>query len=263
MITRLLLAVLTLFLAGCLNNTTDPLVTTDLTYSNAGGFGTQNAGDYRPGSMFVWNTRTGEMQFVDTLALGRVDSEKWPGTRTSNRVAGVGITGLPAELAGSEGLVSASIAGQSSFKVTDGFREDYNKVLTALSDYVGQMIDEGDDPDLLFNPRDRASRVVVIRSILRAKASQIAIGGTDVSNPNQVAKIALNSPVGEIASISVRAGTSTACQAAANSTVENQPICFFSVVVYRPTYVENNPKLQWENASFPRDGLPAAFRSIR
>lgn len=262
MLRTFLLCLIIVFSSGCLPGT-DPLVTADLTYTNAGGFGTQNAGDYRSGSMFVWNTETNAMQFIDTLSLARVSGERLPSTRTSNRIAGVGVTGLPATLDGQEGLVSASVAAQSSFSVTGGFREDYRRVRSELSKYVEQMLAEGDNPDLLFRPRDGEYRVVVIRSVLRAQDSRLSIGGTDASDPSSIATVALNSPVGEVASVNVRAGTNTSCAASDGSAENTRPVCFFNVVVYKPVYIKGNVRMQWENAPFPQALLPEAFRNVR
>lgn len=256
------LAFAALWLAGC-SQTSGPIVTADLTYTNAGGFGTQNAADYRPGSMFIWNTSTNSLQFIDTLNLHKVSTDILPGTRTSNRIGGIAVAGVPASLAGQEGLLSASIGAQSTFSVTGGFREDYSGVQSNLSEYVGQMLARGDDPDLLFRPREDDHRVVVIRSVLRAQESSLRIGGTDATNPVSIARIQLNSPIGEIASINVRAGTSTTCGAPPDTPPHQRPMCFFNVVVYKPVYVADNKRLQWENIPFPNQNLPAAFRSIR
>lgn len=240
-----------------------PTVNVNMSYSNAGGFGTQNAGDFRPGSMFIWNVATNDMQFVDTLALTPRGEQVLPGDRQSSSVAGVGITGIPASLSGKEGLVSASVAAQSAFSAKGAYRQDYGNVQTALSAYVGAMLARGDDPDLTFRPRDPDYRVVVIRSVLRAEDSSLRIGGTDASDPNSVARVALNSPVGEIASVNVRAGTSTTC-GAPGAAADDRPVCFFNVVVYKPRYFEGNPRLQWDpNAGYPAEQLPRAFRGLR
>lgn len=254
-------------LSACLHGAgtgTGPSVSVNMAYSNAGGFGTQNAGDYRPGSMFIWNTASNEMQFVDTLDLALQRGEVLAGNRSSVSVAGIALTGIPASLRGSEGMVQASVAAQSSFTASGAFRQDYRGVETALSTYAAEMIARGADPDLLFRPRDARFRVVVIRSVLRAQESNLRIGGADASNPNSVAEVRLNSPVGEIASVTVRAGTSTSCGAGAGTQPQARPVCFFNVVVYKPTYVAGNPRLQWDpNAGYPAGNLPAAFRGLR
>ena len=240
-----------------------PTVNVNMSYSNAGGFGTQNAGDFRAGSMFVWNTATNEMQFVDTLNLALRSDEVLPGNRSSSSVAGVGITGIPASLSGKEGLVSASVAAQSTFTANGAYRQDYGGVMSGLSQYVADMIARGAEPDLTFRPRDPDYRVVVIRSVLRAEDSSLRIGGTDASDPNRVAQVRLNSPVGEIASVNVRAGTSTTC-GSPGAAPDARPVCFFNVVVYKPTYLEDNPRLQWDpNAGYPAAKLPDAFRGLR
>jgi hypothetical protein len=243
---------------------TSPTLNVTMAFSNAGGFGTQNAGDFQPGSMFVWNTATNEMQFIDTLSLALRDAQILPGNRSSTSVAGIGITGIPASLQGEEGLLQASLSARSSFSAAGAYRQDYRQVETRLSQYVADMIARGADPDLLFRPRDPAYRVVVIRSVLRAQDSGLSIGGADASDPNSVAEVRLNSPVGEIASVKVRAGTSTTCGAPAGTAPEARPVCFFNVVVYKPTYLEGNPRLQWDpNAGYPAGLLPAAFRGLR
>ncbi|MDH3263102.1 MAG: hypothetical protein OEM24_03800 [Paracoccaceae bacterium] len=249
---------------ACTGDPVSPTLNVTMAFSNAGGFGTQNAGDFQPGSMFIWNTSTNEMQFIDTLGLRLREAEILPGNRSSTSVAGIGISGIPASLQGSEGLVEASLSARSSFSAAGAYRQDYRNVETALSQYVADMIARGADPNLLFRPRDPLYRVVVIRSVLRAQDSGLSIGGADASNPNSIAEVKLNSPIGEIASVNVRAGSSTTCGAPAGTEPESRPVCFFNVVVYKPTYVADNPRLQWDpNAGYPADELPAAFRGLR
>ena len=66
---------------------------------------------------------------------------------------------------------------------------------------------DGNDPDLVLRPRNDNYRIVIINSVLRTKNSVMSVGGTNVSEPNTVAKITVAVPLLDIASVraSVRA----------------------------------------------------------
>lgn len=255
-----------ILLAGCHHNSQDTnVVTANFQFSNVGALGTQNAAFFEPGSLFVWDIAANKLDFIETLTLTPKGTTAALGDQTSTSIAGIELSGVPAVFAGKEGLVSASIAGQARFSTSSAYREDYKDTITAISAYVEDLRAQNQDPDLLFHPRDNNFRLVIIRSVLRARASSLSLGGTDASDPNKVVDIALNSPVGEIASVKVRIGTNTACGAPENSASDAaSPVCFFNVLVLDPLYQEgDNPRMQFGlGASAPLDKLPAALRAL-
>lgn len=91
--------------------------------SNAAGLGTQNAGLYEPGSLFVWNIEANALTFLDNLDLEPAATAA-PGDVASRGVSGFALEGLPASLVGQAGLIEASVAAQAGDAVEGAVRED-------------------------------------------------------------------------------------------------------------------------------------------
>ncbi len=257
------LAVVTVALSGCVEKSLST-VSANYQFSNAAGLGTQNAGLYEPGSAFLWNIGAKKLEFLDTLDLtpttpGGVAA----GDVTSTNVAEMGLTGLPSDLLGDEGLVKASIGAKSQFVAKGARREDYRDTITALGRYVEGLIAQGNDPDLILHPRDDNFRVVIVRSVVRAEDASLFLGGTDSSDPNKIVGVSVNLPGREAASFKVRLGTNTSCGQSGGSNGKAPP-CFFNTLVLDPHYVEGNPRMQFRvGIPFPEGDLPDAFRSLR
>ncbi len=212
--------------------------------------------------MFIWNIEDNTMQHVADLDLRETSRSRSSGTLTSDTIAGVAIEGVPEFLWSKRGIIESKIAAQSRFEAIDAVREGFGGEISALSKFVAELVEEGQDADLTFRPRDQRYRVVVIRSVVRARRTEIRIGGVSKNGEAAVAKISIQTPAGDLASIAVDASDLRTCQA--RDGAEINPVCFFNVVVYDPTYVVDNPRLQWVLTNeFPRDELPDAFRSIR
>jgi hypothetical protein len=261
---RQFLFVLAVFcVASVLSGCPDPIrITPVYDYSNAAGLGTYNTGRYGPGSTFIWNIEKNVMQYVADLDLSESSRSETSGSLTSRTVGGVSAEGIPDSLTGSESIIEAKIAAASSFRAIDATRESFGGEISALSRYVGEMVDTGQDADLTFRPRDDRYRVVVIRSVVRARDTEIRVGGAAGDEDGKLLEIGVNTPAGEVVSVSVDASDTRTCKASAASATN--PVCFFNVVVYDPTYVVGNPRLQWVlSDAFPADELPAAFRSLR
>jgi len=254
----------TLLLVSACHHKSKPTITADYRYSNSGGFGTQNAGFLTPGQLFVWNIAENTLERVEVLPLklSSGNSNNVAGDQSSTGVAGVSVSGIPSTLTGQERLLEASIGAKSTFTIKNTTREDYTGAITALRDYVRALVADGENADLVFYPRDNNFRVVIINSVLRAQSSQLSIGGVDASDPSKVAGVTLNSPVGDIASINVRASSKTTC-GNTNENVEKLPACFFNVLIRDPHYVEGKTGMQFRVFSWPVDNLPAAFRKLR
>jgi hypothetical protein len=174
----------------------------------------------------------------------------------------VATEGIPEFLWSRKALIESRISAQSSFSAVDATRESFGGEISALSRYVAELVEQGQDADLTFRPRDQRYRVVVIRSVVRAKSTEIRIGGSSDREDGAIATFRVSTPAGEIASLAVDASDVRTCEA--EDGAEINPICFFTVVVYDPTYIVGNPRLQWVlTDEFPRDSLPDAFRSIR
>jgi hypothetical protein len=231
-------------------------VTANFQYSNAGNLGTQNAGLFEPGSLFLWDTENNNLSFIDVLPLTSAGGAPAPANVTSSNVSSIELSGIP--LGNNEDLVRAQVGAQASFTAQSAVREDYRNLITALADYVVAMKESGNDPDLAFRPRDEGFRLVLIRSVIRAESSELRIGGTDVTDPNRV--VALQ--VGDGARLDVRAGSSTSCGRPENSS-GTLPACFFNVAVFDPQYVVPTPRMQFAVVSASNAGLSQAFRGVR
>ncbi|MFP7572037.1 hypothetical protein [Marivita sp. S2033] len=252
-------------LAGCFGPVggTIPVVTTDFRYSNAGGFGTQNAGFLSPGQMFVWDIQNNELEPVTTLQIPL--TSKSPATvagrQSSTGVSGLNITGIPSELSGQEAVIEASIAAQSTYSVVGASRENYSETLTAAAEFIRTMVAAGENPDLVFHPRDDNYRIVIINSVLRARNVNLSVGGIDATDSTRIVEISLNSPIGEVGSLKIRSGANTTCGAEEQS--DQYPACFFSVLIRDPHYEPGNPLLQFRVKYSPKERLPEAFRRLR
>ncbi|MBW4707807.1 hypothetical protein KX928_08415 [Roseobacter sp. YSTF-M11] len=242
-------------LAAC--GPTAERVTANFQYSNAGSLGTQNAGLFEPGSLFLWNTQTNELSFLDVLDLTPVGGSPAPANITSSNVSAIEISGVP--VGSNNDLVRARVGAQAAFTAKSALREDYKNLVTALANYVGEMVAEGTDPDLALRPRDPGFRLVLVRSVIRAEDSELRIGGTDATDPNSVVAVDVGSGV----SFNVRAGSSTSCSNPQGSASGTLPACFFNVAIFDPQYVEGNPRMQFNRVVEPADNLADALRSLR
>jgi len=257
-LSKLLILVPLAVLAGC---DTKP-VNVNFNFSNVGGFGTHNTGLYNPGSLFIWNTETNDFRFLESLTLTPTGTVNYPGNIVSRSVAGMEVSGIPASLSGSEGLVEASISGQTEYILNGASRTDYKNTITKISEYVRKLISEGQDPDHLFKPRNDNYKLVIIRSVLKAKSSSLSIGGTDASDPSKIVDVALKTPIGDIASVKVKAGSSITCGSSDNTT-GTPPACFFNVLVLDPHYDENKTAMQFRLENKPANAsITDAFRSL-
>lgn len=261
------LALTALALIGCTNAAqlqSTRAVTADFQYVNVGGFGTQNAGFFEPGSLFLWNTEENTLQFLDTVRVRQAAQRRVAvGDLRSTGISGLAVSGLPAAFAGNDGILSASISSQAEYTVSGAFREDYRNTIDGVSDYVRELINGGQNPDLILHPRDERFRLLVIRSVLRARDSSLSIGGADASDPDRIVEVALASPIGDLASVSVRSGARSTCRQQDIDASSQLPACFFSVLILDPHYEEGNPLLQFRTVEVPSDRLPAAFRGLR
>jgi hypothetical protein len=242
-----------LALAGC---GAEDRVVANFQYSNAGNLGTQNAGLFEPGSMFLWDTAGNTLSFIDVLPLTPVGGSPAPADVASSNVSSIELKGIP--VGNAEVLLRAQIGAQASFVAESAVREDYRNSITALADYVTEMKDQRNDPDLILRPRDPGFRIVVVRSVIRARSSELNIGGADVTDPNSLVTIR----VGDGTKLSVKAGSSTSC-ARPEGTTGQLPACFFNVAVYDPRYLLNNPRMQFATVAASSDQLAQAFRSVR
>ncbi len=258
----LLIGFLTIIgLSGC--GTDSSTVKANFQYSEVAGLGTHNAANYEPGSLFIWNIETNELDFLETLTLTPQKTVVISDDQISKSIAGLKVERVPESLLGNEEIINASIAAQSEFIVTGAVREDYAGTITKISEYVRTLKGDQQNPDLLLHPRDDKYRLVIIRSVLRAQASSLSIGGADASEPGKVIDVDLNSPIGEIASVKVQVGSSTSCGSAGDDTAETSPVCFFKTLVLDPHYEAGTPTMQFKLGSkSPTENLPGAFRNL-
>ena len=263
----ILFSLIVTVLSGCFgpNSNEFPAVTADFRFSNSGGFGTQNGAFLHPGQMYVWDIANNDLELIETMQLipSPQNGTNVQGSMSSTGVGGISITGIPASLSGSEGLISASIGAASVFRVDGAIRENYNGTITAMRKFVVGSIANGNNPDLVLHPRDDNYRIVLINSVLRAEDSSLSIGGSDATDPDKVVEVSLNSPIGEIAAVRVRAASNTDCGRKKGATDAEPPVCFFNVIVRDPHYEEGNVLMQFRNIPAPKENLPAAFRSLR
>ncbi len=243
-----------LALMGCIGGA--ERVTANFQYSNAGNLGTQNAGLFEPGSLFLWDTTTDNLSFIDVLALTPAGGNPAPADVASSNVSAFELSGIP--VGSDEDLLQARIGSQASFRANSAVREDYVNLVTALATYVTEMKEGGVDPDLTLRPRDAGFRLVIIRSVIRAESSELRIGGTDATDPNSVVALQL----GDGITFNVRAGSSTSCARPQGSSGA-LPACFFNVAVFDPKYVPDNPRMQFAPATGSMDSLAQAFRGLR
>lgn len=231
-------------------------ITANFQYSNAGNLGTQNAGLFEPGSLFLWDTTTNNLSFIDILALTPVTGNPAPADVASSNVSAFELSGIP--VGSDEDLLQARIGAEASFMANSAVREDYRNLVTALATYVTEMKEGGADPDLAFRPRDAGFRIVIVRSVIRAQSSELRIGGTDATDPNSVVSL----QAGDGITFNIRAGSSTSCARpqGSNGTL---PACFFNVAVFDPKYVPDNPRMQFAPATGSMDSLAQAFRGLR
>lgn len=148
-----------LALAGC---GIEERVTANFQYSNAGNLGTQNAGLFEPGSMFLWDTAGNTLSFIDVLPLTPVGGSPAPADVASSNVSSIELNGVA--VGDAEALLRAQIGAQASFAAKSAVREDYKNLITALADYVTEMKEQGNDPDLILRPREPGYRIVIVRS---------------------------------------------------------------------------------------------------
>lgn len=242
-------------LAGCGGGGTER-ITANFQYSNAGNLGTQNAGLFEPGSLFLWNTSTNSLSFIDVLPLTLTGGAPAPADVASSNVSSIALSGIP--VGNNEDLLRARVGAQASFIAKSVVREDYRNLVTALAGYVTEMKEAGNDPDLALRPRDADFRIVLVRSVIRAESSELRIGGTDATDANSVVAI----QVGDGITFNVRAGSSTSCARPQGST-GTLPACFFNVAVFDPQYVVDNPRMQFATVSASTDSLAQAFRGLR
>lgn len=241
---------------GC--NTPIEQVTANFQYSNAGNLGTQNAGLFEPGSLFLWDTIANQISFLEVIPLTPVGTSSAPADLSSSNVAGIELSGVP--VGTNDDLLKASIGAQSTFFAKSAVREDYGRLISALALYTADLISQGADPDLTLRPRDPGIHLVLIRSVVRAESTKLSIGGLDATNPNSV--VAVN--VGELLSLNIRASSNISCAKpeGSNSSIK-APACFFNVAVFDPEYQEGNPRLQFLPRSADSNQLSSTFRSLR
>lgn len=246
--------IFSLALSGCGGSA--ERITANFQYSNAGNLGTQNAGLFEPGSLFLWDTTENNLSFIDILPLTQVGGNPAPADVSSSNVSAIELNGIP--VGGDEDLLQARIGAQATFTARSAVREDYRNLITALATYVTEMKEAGIDPDSTLRPRDSGFRLVIIRSVIRAESSDLRIGGTDATDPNSIVALQL----GDGITFNVRAGSSTSCSRPQGSSGA-LPACFFNVGVFDPRYVADNPRMQFAPASGSSDDLAQAFRGLR
>jgi hypothetical protein len=127
--------------------------------------------------MFIWNIEDNTMQYIADLNLRETSQSRSSGTLTSDMIAGVAIEGVPEFLWSKRGIIESKIAAQSPFEAIDAIREGFGGEISALSQFVAELVEQGQDADLTFRPRDLRYRVVVIRSVVRTRRTEIRIGG--------------------------------------------------------------------------------------
>lgn len=255
MIRKFLLTIPFVFTAGCFG--TAEKLSANFQYSNAGNLGIQNAGLFEPGSLFLWDTADNQLSFLDVIPLARVGGTPAPADISSSNIAAIELTGVP--IGADQDLLKASVGAQSTFIARSAVREDYGRLISALSAYATDLVEQGADPDLVLRTRDAGTRLVLVRSAVRAASSELRIGGVDATKPNSVVNIS----VGDGLSLDVRAGSSTACSKPDGDDEARSPICFFNVSVFNPEYVEGNPRLQFLQRPFDSSRLSAALRRLR
>ena len=243
------------FAAGCSGQTEQ--LTANFQYSNAGNLGTQNAGLFEPGSLFLWDTVDNQLSFLDVIPLTPVGGTPAPADVLSSNVAAIELSGVP--VGADEDLLRASVGAQSTFTAKSAVREDYGRLISALAAYATDLLEQGADPDLVLGTREAGVRLVLVRSVVRAASSELRIGGVDATKPNSVVEISL----GDSLSVSVRAGSSTACSKPVGNNDASSPVCFFNVSVFDPEYLEGNPRLQFLPRSSDGSQLSTAFRRLR
>jgi hypothetical protein len=247
------------FLAACVHNQ-GSTIQADFRFSEAGGLGIQNAAGYQPGSVFRWDIQTNQLIYLDDISLNPA-AHDIPGFHRSISIAGVEVANLPTALLGERGALSAAVAAQSEFMVEGAYRHSYSAVWTALSRYANSVASDGHNAELIFRPNDPNSRIVVVNSVYRAQNSLLRVGGADASDENKVAEVTFPSPIGGVASVRVRAGSSTACGATSDTAPQVPPACFFNVMVVDP-YLNDQGKIQWDDvvSEYSRERLRRAFR---
>lgn len=250
-------SVLTLIVAAGCAAPVDQVIA-NFQYSNAGNLGTQNAGLFEPGSLFLWDTTTNKMSFLEVIPLIRVGISPAPADISSFNVAGIELRGVP--VGADEDLLRASLGAQSTFVAKSAVREDYGRLISALAAYTTDLVDQGADPDLTLRPRDPGIHVVLIRSAVRAESTQLSIGGVAAANPDSTVAIS----VGDSLTFNVRASSSTSCaKPVGSNSSATAPVCFFNVAVFDPEYQEGNPRLQFLPHYPDSSQLSSAFRNLR
>lgn len=210
---RLFLVLATLLVGVSCANDRIPTVTADYRFSNASGFGTQNSGFISPGTLFVWNISTNELDAIDVLelTLSKQNAGRTLGTQSSTGVSAVDFIGVPVDLVESVNLLSVHIGASSRYEVVDAHREDYISTITALSDYVTSLVSSGVNADLIFHPRNDAYRIVLVDGVLRARQSTLSLAGADLTNADRVVRVTVGTPVGNVGALDVRMAAETAC----------------------------------------------------
>ena len=94
----------------------------------------------------------------------------------------------------------------------------------------------------------------------------MSVGGTNVSDPNTVAKITVAVPRLDIASVRVRASSKITCGSKKTSHNGKLPqACFFNVTVTDPYYTdkpEHEGRMQFRTRVSPLENLSAAFLKL-
>ena len=265
LVMSLLLLTLT---AACMQPLPDiPKVTADFRFSNATGLGIQNAGFLDLGTLYVWDISNNVLHPIGVAGLDVAPkSNVLSGSQASKGVQGVKVSGVPMNLSGQNGLIATEIGKETKFSVEGAIREEYRNVTAPFKQYVQNEVQDGNNPDSTLHPRDDNFRIVMIRSVLRARKFEMSVGGTSASDPNTVAQVSIAIPGVEIASIRVRAGHKLTCGSGTVSyNGELPPACFFNVVVRDPHYTgkeEDEGRMQFLTKRSPLEKLPAAFRKL-
>lgn len=242
--------------SGCSGNSANQVIA-NFQYSNAGNLGTQNAGLFEPGTLFLWNTFENELSFLEVLKLQRVGGTPASADVSSTNVSAIELSGVP--VGGDNDLLKASVGAQASFTAKAAVREDYGQLITALSSYATDLKEQGNDPDLVLRSRAEGFRLVLIRSAIRAESSELRVGGVDATKPNSIISVSVGSGV----SVDVKAGSNTSCSRPSSSNTGSLPACFFNIAVFDPRYVEGNPRLQFVPVGKNLELLSDAFRDLR
>ncbi len=278
-----------LSLSGCIwpfdTGSDDPKLvqaTADFSYSNAARLGTFNSGLHEVGSVFLWNSdpSVNSMTYLTTVDLRPVGSLSFGGNREEQFATGFGLTVESGDLQEFVPSIRAGISSQTKMIATGLYRQNYDRVISALAKYVTDLELEGIDADRVVMSKTPDMRLVVVKTAVFAETVELGIGGAtnddgekprlafsigDEDDPIVQVDLTSSSKVkcnngseNPVTNLANRTGTSV------DQLSTNTPVCFFSVDVFDPTYVSGNPNMQFERITGGSlNLLPDGFRSIR